>query len=81
MANPMLERVDYYLMVVVEGVWMYLIMFYGLFLALRYPRDSNWGHRLGPMYEATIKKRFDDTFFFLGLFDLSIPGEFGWTSL
>jgi 1-acyl-sn-glycerol-3-phosphate acyltransferase len=31
-------------------LWMYLCIFYGIYLLLRYPRDSNFGHRLGPFY-------------------------------
>jgi len=43
---------------VVQAVWMYLIFIHGFFLALRFPRDSNWGHRVGPIYARGV--------FFLG---------------
>jgi len=44
------DRLHFVYRIVLETLWMYLCIFYGVYILLRYPRNSNLGHRLGPIY-------------------------------
>jgi len=46
----LLTSLHFMCMIALQAIWLYISIFYGVYLALRYPRDPNFGHRLGPLY-------------------------------